>query len=202
MKHGDGFAKKFGGPSGNDPDWYLLKVEGRNAANALVGQVEQYLADYRFANPLDDYILNAWDELDLTPLAELGVKQLAFRLSSSDNSIFGMNTPAYVAVDNLTLEVTSTPADFNLDNAVDGEDLAIWQQHYGDNFQGGVTTGDADDDGDVDGSDFLAWQRNFSPSQPLGMTVPEPKSAWLLFCWILHILITRKSTLCVTTPHE
>ena len=194
MKNGDGFAKKFGGPSGNDPDWFLLRVEGRNAANAVVGQVEHYLADYRFNDPLDDTILDTWHELDLTPLAGLGVKRLAFRLSSSDNSIFGMNTPAYVAVDNLTLEVASKQADFNLDNVVDGTDLGIWQQHYGSVFQGDVTTGDADNDGDVDGRDFLAWQRNVTPSHPLTMTVPEPRSAWLLFGWILHTLIFRKST--------
>ena len=69
--------------------------------------------------------------LDLTPLAGLGVRTLAFRLSSTDNSIFGMNTPAYLAIDDLKLQVSSTPGDFNLDTDVDGEDLATWEAHYG-----------------------------------------------------------------------
>ena len=203
MKFGDGFAKKFGGPLGNDPDWFLLEVEGRNAADAVVGQVSLYLADYRFANPLDDYILNAWTNLDLSPLAGLGVRKLAFRLSSSDNSIFGMNTPAYVAIDDLVLQVTSTPGDFNLDDEVDGVDLSTWEEHYGVTFGGGVTTGDADDDGDVDGADFLDWQRNCAPSQPLRAVVPEPASALtLLSASLICFLFPRGFLPRVSTPRE
>ena len=181
MKFGDGFAKQFGGPSGNDPDWFLLKVEGRDAADAVVGQVSFYLADFRFESLLDDYILDAWEELDLTPLAGLGVKRLAFRLSSSDNSIFGMNTPAYVAIDDLKLQIASTSGDFNLDDVVDGIDRSVWEQHYGVTSGGGLTSGDADDDGNVDGLDFLIWQRNVALSQSTSVSVPEPETVLLFY---------------------
>lgn len=72
-----------------------------------------YLADYRFTDSAQDYILDEWKEVDLTPLVGLGVQKLAFRLKSSDNSVFGMNTPAFLAIDNLELEVAPPPVDFD-----------------------------------------------------------------------------------------
>jgi hypothetical protein len=54
---------------------------------------------------------------------------------------------------------TSSPADFNNDNFVNGDDLAVWETSFG------VDAGaDADADADTDGADFLAWQRDFDPS--------------------------------------
>ena len=47
------------------------------------------------------------------------------------------------------------PGDFNMDNIVDGNDLAVWNSSFG--FDGGA---DADGDGDSDGADLLEWQRN------------------------------------------
>ena len=46
MLNGDGFAKKFGGDSGNDADWFLLSISGTNSAQS--NRVDFYLADYRF----------------------------------------------------------------------------------------------------------------------------------------------------------
>ena len=181
MLHGDGFAKKFGGPSGNDPDWFLLKVEGRNAADVVVGDVPLHLADYTFADPNEDYILDQWTDLDLTPLAGLGVRKLAFRLSSTDNGTFGMNTPAYVAIDDLVLDVTSTPGDFDLSGMVDHQDLDIWNQHFGTSLDASLNMGDADEDGDVDGHDFLVWQRHVTVATPPSLIVPEPTTHTLIF---------------------
>jgi hypothetical protein len=50
MRDGDTFAKKFGGTSGNDPDWFLLTITGKNASGGTTGTVDFYLADYRFSN--------------------------------------------------------------------------------------------------------------------------------------------------------
>jgi len=194
MLHGDGFAKKFGDPSGNGPDdWFLLKVKGLNAANTVVGEVELYLADYRFADPNEDYILDQWTDLDLIPLSNLGVRKLAFRLTSSDEGFFGMNTPAYVAIDNLVLDVSVTPGDFDLNGTVDHLDLENWEQHYGTALGAGVTTGDADEDGDVDGVDLLAWQLNFSPPQPLSVAVPEPSAALMILSWSIFFCCLRQN---------
>ncbi|MDP2337269.1 MAG: DUF4465 domain-containing protein, partial [Bacteroidota bacterium] len=49
MKNGDPFAKKFGGPSGNDNDWLILTIEGFDSGNKLTGKVETFLADFAFS---------------------------------------------------------------------------------------------------------------------------------------------------------
>ncbi len=100
MLEGDGFAKKFGGESGNDPDFF--KVTVRKYLNGQLGtdSVEFYLADYRSANNSEDYIVNDWTYLDLSPLGN--VDYLEFTLSSSDVGDFGINTPTYFCVDDVT----------------------------------------------------------------------------------------------------
>ena len=174
MVLGDGFAKRFGGPSGDDPDWFLLTVQGFNSADTVVGDVSLYLADYRFSNPAEDYVLDQWTNLELTSLAGLGVRKLSFRLSSSDSGQFGMNTPAYFAIDNLVLDVTATAGDFDLNGSVDQLDLDTWNQHYGVATGASLTQGDSDGDGDVDGLDFLTWQRHVTVTASLVHAIPEP----------------------------
>ena len=106
MKYGDAPpAKKFGGPSGNDPDWFKLTIIGFNAAGDSVKSVDFYLADYRFDNNSLDYIIDKWTTVDLAPLGK--INKMTFRLSSSDNGIYGMNTPAYVCLDNVKYEVVN-----------------------------------------------------------------------------------------------
>jgi hypothetical protein len=98
MRDGDNFAKKFGGSDGSDEDWFLLTVSGYNDG-ALTDTVEIYLADFRFADSGDDYILDEWKWFDLSGLGE--VDEVSFSLSSSDVGAFGMNTPAYFVMDSL-----------------------------------------------------------------------------------------------------
>jgi len=99
MLNGDAFSKKFGGDTGDEPDWLLLTITGKNQADAATGTVDFYLADYRFSDNSLDYVLDEWAIVDLAPLG--AVKSLEFTLSSSDTGPFGMNTPAYFAMDNL-----------------------------------------------------------------------------------------------------
>ena len=40
MLLGDSFAKKFGGDSGNDPDYFILRIEGLDASGQPVGNVD------------------------------------------------------------------------------------------------------------------------------------------------------------------
>src|SRR5262249_25167851 len=84
MRDGDGFAKKFGGASGNDADYLILTITGRDAANAITGSVDFALADYRFANNALDYIVNQWTFVDLSGLGT--VAALEFSLDSSDQA--------------------------------------------------------------------------------------------------------------------
>jgi len=101
MLNGDAFSKKFGGATGDDEDWFLLTMEGFNGG-ASTGTVEFYLADFRFADNGLDYIVDDWTWVDMTSLG--AVDSVEFTLSSTDNGIFGMNTPAYFAMDNLVPE--------------------------------------------------------------------------------------------------
>lgn len=98
MLYGDATATPFGGTSGNDPDWFKLTATGKNASGQTVGTLDFYLADYRFSNHDDDYILNTWEWFDLSPLGE--VARISFSLSSSKNDSGGMITPAYFCIDN------------------------------------------------------------------------------------------------------
>ncbi len=100
MRDGDAFAKKFGGDSGNDPDWYKITLRSYTQGVLSHDSVEMYLADFRFMNNDSDYILKTWEWVDLTSLGNTDSLQIF--LSSSDNGAFGMNTPAYFCIDDFT----------------------------------------------------------------------------------------------------
>lgn len=90
--------------------------------------------------------------------------------------------------------------DMNRDDVVDGADLAVWQQKYGEPYDFTFPSilainGDLDGDFDTDGRDFLLWQRGIGNEsvqgtfQPTAMvrallpgtvaSVPEPQTALL-----------------------
>ena len=100
MLNGDMFAKKFGGETGDDPDYFLLTVKKYLNGELSTDSVDFYLADYRFEDNSQDYIVDEWTYLDLSSLGN--ADSLLFTLSSTDNGQFGMNTPAYFCIDNLT----------------------------------------------------------------------------------------------------
>lgn len=107
MMNGDFFGKVFGSPNNaqgqpdgtNGEDFFRLLITGYDANNDSVGQVTFYLADYRFADSTQDYIVNTWEAVDLSSLGT--IRYLDFTLESSDVGQNGMNTPAYFALDNL-----------------------------------------------------------------------------------------------------
>jgi len=97
MANGDQFAKKFGGLSGSDEDSLILTIacyEKKN--NKLIKTIKVALADFRFSDNSKDYILDTWKEVKLTG------DSLIFNMLSSDNSQFGMNTPGYYILDQIT----------------------------------------------------------------------------------------------------
>ncbi len=102
MRDGDGFAKKFGGASGDDPDWFKLIIKGKAQGGGYTGSVEYYLADFRFADNSQDYIIDEWTWVDLSGLGN--VVGLEFSIDSSDVGDFGINTPGYFAMDDLQYE--------------------------------------------------------------------------------------------------
>ncbi|MEI7979907.1 MAG: DUF4465 domain-containing protein, partial [Bacteroidota bacterium] len=100
MKNGDAFAKKFGGATGNDSDWFKLTVNAFKNGILKTEKVDFYLADFRFTDNTQDYIVKDWTYLNLLPLGSLD--SLQFTLTSSDTGQFGMNTPAFFCIDNVT----------------------------------------------------------------------------------------------------
>jgi hypothetical protein len=100
MRDGDMFAKKFGGPTGDDPDWFRLSITGYEGYSPIADTVHFYLADYRFVDNGMDYIVEDWRWVDLTPLGNLD--SVFFFLSSSDIGVYGMNTPPFFCIDNFT----------------------------------------------------------------------------------------------------
>jgi hypothetical protein len=101
MRDGDSYAKKFGGDDGTEADYFRLLIEGFDAADRSTGVANLMLADYRFDDPTEDFILDEWVFLDLSGLG--AVRELRFSWESSDVGEFGINTPTYVAIDNLVL---------------------------------------------------------------------------------------------------
>lgn len=99
MLYGDGsLAKKFGGITGNDPDWFKLQIKGYNNGIAK-DSLDFYLADFRFSNNSLDYIVKEWKWVEISSMGLLD--SLSFGLSSSDMGTYGMNTPSYFCIDEL-----------------------------------------------------------------------------------------------------
>ena len=118
LLNGGMFAKKFGGFTGNDPDWLLLTIRGKDADGTIIGTVDFYLADYRFADNAADYIVDIWEYIDLTSLGQ--IKSMEFSLSSSDVGDWGMNTPAYFALDTIMFQSESANAEIYNEAGING----------------------------------------------------------------------------------
>ena len=105
MLNGDSFAKKFG----RGGLFSLLTITGYDSPGGggkSVGEVDFYLANFLGNNA---YIVNTWQTVDLSSL--VGAQSLVFGLESTDNNaLFGMNTPAYFAVDNFTAAAVPEPS--------------------------------------------------------------------------------------------
>lgn len=114
MRDGDAYAKQFGSVNGadgnpdgtNGEDFFVLHIIPLDENNTLIGDtIHYYLADFRFSDNSQDYIIDTWETVDLTSYGIVASK-LRFVLESSDNGGFGMNTPAYFALDNLVINPT------------------------------------------------------------------------------------------------
>jgi hypothetical protein len=106
MKFGDSFTKKFGGTSGDDADWFLLTIYAYKDGVRKSDTVDFYLADYRFANNSQDYIVKNWTFVNIQSLGK--VDSIEFKLRSTDNGLYGMNTPAYFCFDNFYKKINTS----------------------------------------------------------------------------------------------
>ena len=101
MLNGDAVAKQFGGISGNDPDYFKLLIWGIATDSSITDTIEFYLADFRFTDNNKDYLVKDWQWVDLLELGE--IIELFISVESSDVGTYGINTPTYFCMDNLTV---------------------------------------------------------------------------------------------------
>lgn len=95
MLIGDQYAKKFG-----PDDWFRLTITGKDTAGGVTGTVSFDLAS-------QGNVVKDWTWVGLTALGQ-NASTIEFGLDSSDHLLildrdYGMSTPAYFAMDNLTL---------------------------------------------------------------------------------------------------
>jgi len=97
MKFGDFVGKKF---SAAEKDSFVLIITGfSNEVKKFSKRV--YLADYRFADTNKNFMLDTWQIVKFNQNET--ADSLSFTLVSSDNGQFGMNTPAFFVMDNVTV---------------------------------------------------------------------------------------------------
>lgn len=106
MKYGDTFETAFGDSSGNRPDYFRLVVRAYLNGTIKSDSVIFYLADYRFVNSSQDYIIKNWTWVNCQSLG--AVDSVKFEMQSSRVGAFGINTPLFFAIDNFTVKYNST----------------------------------------------------------------------------------------------
>lgn len=112
IRFGDGFARKFGDttgthsglPQGTMPDYYRMVIGGWLGGTLKPDTVHFYLADYRFTDSTQDYVVKDWRWVDLSKLG--AVDSIRIMLESTDTVSFGgtlyYNTPTYFCIDDFT----------------------------------------------------------------------------------------------------
>jgi len=108
IKSGNMFSRRFGDTTGTGsgtsiaqghyPDWFKILVRGYRGGNMLTDSVDYYLADYRAAGTVNDYVIKNWQFVNCISLGQ--VDSISFEMKSSDNSFGFMNTPAFFSMDN------------------------------------------------------------------------------------------------------
>ena len=88
--------------------------------------------------------------------------------------------------------MTSGPADFNYDDAIDAADYTTWRDTLG---SATSLAADGDNNGTVDWNDYMLWRDSFGTvlsgdATTIGATVPEP-SAWVLALAVSSLAVFR-----------
>lgn len=105
-----------GNPYGNDPGkniqeaegWFKVEFYGFDSeGNPTNGgaPVEFYLCDYRPGSATYTETISKWTNCDLSALGKVNAVEVNFK--GSDTGLYGLNTPAYVCLDNFTVSVDS-----------------------------------------------------------------------------------------------
>src|ERR1700756_2206973 len=105
MKNGDSYEPAF---TAHNQDWFKLTAKKYFGGVLTNDSVEVYLADFRYADTTQNYILKTWMWVGFSAIGN--VDSLSFSLSSSQNGMYGMNTPAFFCIDNVPLSTYTDTA--------------------------------------------------------------------------------------------
>lgn len=97
MLNGNDYSKKFA-----EGDWFKLSITGLDADSIATGTVEVYLADFRDGK---SEIINTWRMVDLSSIG--ACRSLSFSFDSTDKGEWGINTPTYAIIDNVSYSVVT-----------------------------------------------------------------------------------------------
>ncbi|TCO06951.1 DUF4465 domain-containing protein [Natronoflexus pectinivorans] len=93
---------RFGGENNDVKDWFILTIEGFDANGVKTGEIEFPLADFRFDNHRQNYIVNNWQTVSLSDLGKVNSVSLSLATSLTDENGM-MLTPPYVCIDNIRI---------------------------------------------------------------------------------------------------
>ncbi|MCC6370992.1 MAG: DUF4465 domain-containing protein [Bacteroidia bacterium] len=140
IKNGNAFSRKFGDttgtksgttiPQGAYPDYFKVTAKGYKNGSMKPDSAVFYLADYRFANNTQDYVINTWEWFNTAALGSIDSVQ--FFMYSSDVGSFGMNTPAFFALDNFS---TSAPNPVGMKETKFNAYLSVYPNPFGDRIK-------------------------------------------------------------------
>jgi uncharacterized protein DUF4465/type IX secretion system substrate protein len=122
MKNGDTFGDTAF--SAKNKDWFKLTIRNYHGGVLAADSAEVYLADFRYADTTNNYILKTWMWVDLTSLGN--TDSLVFFLHSTENNTYGMMTPAFFCIDNLTLSTHLDTTGLGIKNYLSENDLNVY----------------------------------------------------------------------------
>ncbi|MDE5800876.1 MAG: DUF4465 domain-containing protein [Paramuribaculum sp.] len=96
-----------GGALKDNSGWFKIMAYGFDAeGNPTNGgqPVEKYICDYRNPNKIIETI-DTWQTWDLYPLGK--VNTVKFQFAGSDTGAYGLNTPAYMCLDNIKIHMNA-----------------------------------------------------------------------------------------------
>ena len=103
----DGNAFTTGGKSLKDQGgWFKVIFIGFDENNNKTGQVDYYLANFDSTQPtILNGILEGWHKITLGDKLGENVSRMVINFEGSDSGAYGLNTPAYVAIDDVDVTV-------------------------------------------------------------------------------------------------
>jgi hypothetical protein len=108
----DGDPNNFSNGEYTTGDFLSVTFTGNSQADGLgstTGTATFFLADFRFGNSL---VVDQWTDFSLNSLGE--ARSIVIGFASTDVSDWGINTPTYVAMDDLTLVSVPEPSSLAL----------------------------------------------------------------------------------------